>query len=83
MDIPTIIIPVTWAVTGFGGLTATVGLLGKLVYSMCMVRINALEKRCDHLSRGCGAPICYWRSGAVPNEPTETTETTPEKLCQS
>jgi hypothetical protein len=64
-------IPATWALLGLGSLTGTIGLLGRLIYSMCASRISALEKRCDLLSRGCGAPICYWRAGTAPDKKNE------------
>lgn len=55
-------IPITWALTGFISLCTIVGALGKLVYSLLMYRIQALEKEVTRLSGGCGAHGCFWRT---------------------
>lgn len=54
-------IPIAWALTGFLSLCTVVGVLGKLIYSLLMYRIQALEKEVARLSRGCGANGCFWR----------------------
>lgn len=55
-------IPIAWALTGFLSLCGIVGVLGKLVYSLLMYRIQALEKEVTRLSGGCGASGCFWRT---------------------
>jgi hypothetical protein len=59
-------IPMGWALTGFLSLCGLVAGMGKLIFSMCMWRIKALEKEVARLSRGCGVINCHWRSVAAP-----------------
>ena len=61
-------IPIGWALTGFISLCGIVGALGKLVYSLLMYRIQALEKEVSRLSRGCGAHGCFWRTIQPPEK---------------
>jgi hypothetical protein len=58
----TFTIPIAWALTGFISLCGIVGALGKLIYSLLMYRIQALEKDITRLSSGCGAHGCFWRT---------------------
>ena len=62
----TFTIPMGWALTGFISLCGIVAGMGKLIFSMCMWRIKALEKDVARLSRGCGVPTCHWRTAAAP-----------------
>jgi hypothetical protein len=48
--------------TGFLSLCGIVGALGKLIYSLLMYRIQALEKDVTRLSGGCGAQGCFWKT---------------------
>lgn len=59
-------IPMGWALTGFLSLCGLVAGMGKLIFSMCMWRIKALEKDVARLSRGCGVIGCHWQSVPVP-----------------
>jgi hypothetical protein len=61
-------IPIGWALTGFLSLCTVVGVLGKLIYSLLMYRIQALEKDVARLSRGCGANGCIWRTFQPPEK---------------
>jgi hypothetical protein len=61
-------IPIAWALTGFLSLCTVVGVLGKLIYSLLMYRIQALEKDVARLSRGCGANGCIWRTFQPPEK---------------
>ena len=60
-------VPIGWALGGFGTLCGIVGALGKLIFSMCMNRIRALEKDVARLSRGCGVSNCYWKTHPAPD----------------
>jgi hypothetical protein len=46
--------------------------MGKLIFSMCMIRIKALEKDVARLSRGCGVPACIWRAHHSPDTDPES-----------
>ena len=63
----TFTIPIGWALTGFLTLCGVVAGMGKLIFSMCMYRIRALEKDVNRLSRGCGATGCFWRNVNPPD----------------
>lgn len=66
----TFTIPIGWALGGFISLCGIVGAMGKLIFSMCMYRIKALEKDVARLSRGCGAHGCFWRNNNnIPSDP--------------
>lgn len=70
----TFTIPMGWALGGFVSLCGIVAAMGKLIFSMCMWRIKALERDVARLSRGCGMVNCHWRMTAAPTLPqTETT----------
>lgn len=60
-------IPMGWALTGFISLCGVVAGMGKLIFSMCMYRIKALEKDVSRLSRGCGVSNCHWRVAPAPD----------------
>jgi hypothetical protein len=62
MNDATFTIPIGWALTGFLSLCGIVGALGKLIYSLLMYRIQALEKDVTRLSGGCGAHGCFWKT---------------------
>jgi len=67
-------IPMGWALGGFISLCGIVAAMGKLIFSMCMLRIRALERDVARLSRGCGMVNCHWRMTGAPALPqTETT----------
>ena len=68
-------IPVGWALGSFMGLATLVGALGKLIYGILIMRIQALEKDVARLSRGCGMINCHWRMNAAPTQPFSQTET--------
>jgi hypothetical protein len=70
----TFTIPMGWALTGFISLCGLVAGMGKLIFSMCMWRIKALEKDVARLSRGCGVINCHWRTAAAPSAATEQNE---------
>jgi hypothetical protein len=61
-------IPIAWALAGFLSLCGIVGAMGKLIFSMCMYRIKALEKEVARLSQGCGAHGCFWRTFHPPEK---------------
>jgi hypothetical protein len=63
-------IPIGWALTGFLSLCGAVAGMGKLVFSMCMHRIRALESEVARLSRGCGVIDCHWKNTPAPS-PTQ------------
>ena len=65
-------IPIGWALTGFLSLCGIVAGMGKLIFSMCMYRIRALEKDVARLSRGCGVIACHWRSTPAPDPDHES-----------
>jgi hypothetical protein len=65
-------IPIAWALTGFLTLCGAVAGMGKLIFSMCMIRIKALEKDVARLSRGCGVPACIWRAHHSPDTDPES-----------
>jgi len=70
----TFTIPVGWALGSFMGMATLVGGLGRIIYGILMLRIQALEKDVARLSRGCGMVNCHWRMTAAPNlTQTETT----------
>ena len=71
----TFTIPVGWALGSFMGLAGIVGALGRLVYGILIMRIQALEKDVARLSRGCGMVNCHWRMTCAPALPQ--TELTP------
>lgn len=60
-------IPIGWALTGFLTLCGAVAGMGKLIFSMCMFRIRALEKDVARLSRGCGVAHCFWKAAPSPD----------------
>ena len=67
-------IPVGWALGSFMGMATLVGGLGRIIYGILMLRIQALEKDVARLSRGCGMVNCHWRMTGAPNlTQTETT----------
>jgi len=67
-------IPVGWALGSFMGMATLVGGLGRIIYGILMLRIQALEKDVARLSRGCGMVNCHWRMTSAPNlTQTETT----------
>lgn len=61
-------IPIGWALTGFISLCGAVAAMGKLVYSMCIDRIRALEAEVSRLSRGCGVIDCHWKLAPAPSQ---------------
>ena len=68
-------IPMGWALGGFVSLCGIVAAMGKLIFSMCMLRIKALERDVARLSRGCGMVNCHWRMTGAPS--VSQTELTP------
>jgi hypothetical protein len=70
MNEATFTIPIAWALTGFLSLCGIVAIMGKLIFSMCMMRIKALEKDVARLSRGCGVVDCHWKNTPAPS-PTQ------------
>jgi len=62
-------IPMGWALGGFISLCGIVAAMGKLIFSMCMLRIKALERDVARLSRGCGMVNCHWRMNNAPALP--------------
>lgn len=60
-------IPMGWALTALGTLCAAIVGMGKLIFSMCMFRIRALEKDVARLSRGCGVAHCFWKAAPAPD----------------
>jgi len=64
-----------WALGGFISLCGIVAAMGKLIFSMCMLRIKALERDVARLSRGCGMVNCHWRMTGAPS--FNQTELTP------
>ena len=62
----TFTIPMGWALGGFVSLCGIVAAMGKLIFSMCMMRIKALERDVARLSRGCGMVNCHWRMTGAP-----------------
>lgn len=65
-------IPMGYALAGFLSLCGLVAGMGKLIFSMCMWRIKALEKDVARLSRGCGVIGCHWRSAPAPDPDHES-----------
>jgi hypothetical protein len=65
-------IPVGWALAGLASLCAAVAGMGKLIFTMCMYRIRALEKDVARLSRGCGVINCHWRDTPAPDPDDDT-----------
>jgi hypothetical protein len=59
-------IPVGWALGSFMGMATLVGGLGRIIYGILMLRIQALEKEVARLSRGCGMVNCHWRINNAP-----------------
>lgn len=64
----TLSIPMGWALGGFLSLCGIVAAMGKLIFSMCIYRIKALEKDVSRLSRGCGVTNCHWRMVSASNQ---------------
>jgi len=62
-------IPVGWALGSFMGMATLVGGLGRIIYGILMLRIQALEKDVARLSRGCGMVNCHWRMTGAPALP--------------
>jgi hypothetical protein len=65
-------IPIGAAIAGFSTLCGLVGIMGRLIFSMCMSRIRALEKDVARLSRGCGVLNCHWKSTRAPDPDHES-----------